>query len=148
MILTASALCLALNVYHEARGEPVQGQVAVAFVTLNRVHQQDSTVCKVVFEHKQFSWTNERFVLKKVKHGKKCSTIKVANPEWDKRYLHVKHNRAWEQAVYVAEYALRHNKNDITKGCTLYHATYVNPYWRTAYQQVMQIGQHIFYKKA
>ena len=30
-------LCLAKNIYYEARGEPLQGKIAVAQVTLNRV---------------------------------------------------------------------------------------------------------------
>ena len=29
--------CLAINIYHEARGESSEGKIAVAFVTLNRV---------------------------------------------------------------------------------------------------------------
>ena len=30
-------MCLALNIYFEARSEPIQGQIAIAEVTLNRV---------------------------------------------------------------------------------------------------------------
>lgn len=48
--------CLATNVYMEARGEPMEGQIAVAKVTLNRV--KDNTICDVVYEPNQFSWTN------------------------------------------------------------------------------------------
>lgn len=47
--------CLAANVYHEARGEPKLGQLAVAKVTLNRA--KDGDYCKTVFEPYQFSWT-------------------------------------------------------------------------------------------
>ena len=32
--------CLALNIYHEARGEPIVGQEAVAYVTINRMHHE------------------------------------------------------------------------------------------------------------
>lgn len=51
--------CLALNVYHEARSEPLVGQVSVANVTLNRLGKpgRPATVCGVVFERGQFSWT-------------------------------------------------------------------------------------------
>ena len=50
--------CLALNAYHEARGEPDQGVIEVMLVTLNRVKDKryESTVCGVVFEPYQFSW--------------------------------------------------------------------------------------------
>ena len=33
----ADLMCLARNIYHEARGEPITGQYAVAEVTMNRV---------------------------------------------------------------------------------------------------------------
>lgn len=51
--------CLATNVYREARGEPFAGQVAVAKVTLNRVKDEryPKTICKVVYQRYQFSWT-------------------------------------------------------------------------------------------
>lgn len=54
--------CLALNVYYEARAEPVEGQLAVAFVTLNRVEgtRFPDDICGVVGEKRggrcQFSW--------------------------------------------------------------------------------------------
>lgn len=53
--------CLATNVYREARGEPFAGQVAVAKVTLNRVAspKYPKTICKVVHQKHQFSWTSK-----------------------------------------------------------------------------------------
>lgn len=51
--------CLATNVYKEARGESQEGQVAVARVTLNRVENKHypKTICGVVYQPYQFSWT-------------------------------------------------------------------------------------------
>ena len=51
--------CLATNVYREARGEPFAGQVAVAKVTLNRLAdvRYPKTICKVIYQKYQFSWT-------------------------------------------------------------------------------------------
>lgn len=48
-----------MNIYHEARGESFEGQVAVAEVVLNRMAKQSwpNTACEVVWERKQFSWT-------------------------------------------------------------------------------------------
>ena len=45
-------MCLARNVYHESRGEPMAGQYAVAEVTMNRVASRHfpDTVCDVVYE--------------------------------------------------------------------------------------------------
>ena len=58
MIAEALA-CLVLNVYHEARGEPFLGQVAVAEVVLNRVEDTrwPNDVCGVIYQPYQFSWT-------------------------------------------------------------------------------------------
>lgn len=52
-------MCLALNIYHEARGEPLDGRVAVAQVTMNRVKSKryPNTICEVVYQKSQFSWT-------------------------------------------------------------------------------------------
>src|SRR5688500_17063686 len=55
MLLTLA--CLSLNVYPEARGEPDTGQLAVAYVTLNRARLKQMKVCDVVVEPHQFSWT-------------------------------------------------------------------------------------------
>lgn len=52
---TKQLACLAANVYHEARGEPKAGQLAVAYVTLNRA--KNSSICTEVFRPYQFSWT-------------------------------------------------------------------------------------------
>lgn len=58
--------CVARNIYHEARGESIEGQLAVANVTMNRVASPDfpDDPCEVVYHDKgpkpwdcQFSWT-------------------------------------------------------------------------------------------
>ena len=53
MLMTA-ATCLALAVYHEARGEEIDAQKAVAEVVLTRAAHSDfpMTVCGVVTEHR------------------------------------------------------------------------------------------------
>lgn len=56
---TQEIICLAKNIYHESRGESVLGQKLVAKVTLNRVNSPNypKTICKVVYQVNQFSWT-------------------------------------------------------------------------------------------
>ena len=51
--------CIALAVYHEARSEPLAAQTAVAEVVLRRTRDKrwPNSVCSVVFQDKQFSWT-------------------------------------------------------------------------------------------
>jgi spore germination cell wall hydrolase CwlJ-like protein len=50
--------CLTDNLYHEARGEPIKGQMLVARVTLNRAKPLGS-ICKAVYQPGQFSWTSK-----------------------------------------------------------------------------------------
>lgn|SRR5690554_1096150 len=58
-MLEAALLCMALNVWYEARGEPLEGQIAVAEVTMRRVQDDrwPSTACDVVYQPWQFEWT-------------------------------------------------------------------------------------------
>jgi N-acetylmuramoyl-L-alanine amidase len=53
--------CMVQNVYFEARGENALGQAAVAHVTLNRVKSPayPDSVCGVVWQPGQFSWTGD-----------------------------------------------------------------------------------------
>ena len=48
--------CLTDNIYYEARGEPLKGQLLVARATLNRAKPYGS-ICAAVYEPYQFSWT-------------------------------------------------------------------------------------------
>lgn len=53
--------CLAKVIYYEAKGEPEAGKLAVALATLNRVDspKYPKTVCEVVYQKNQFSWTKQ-----------------------------------------------------------------------------------------
>jgi N-acetylmuramoyl-L-alanine amidase len=59
MVVTAAALCLITNVFFEARNEDPESRKAIIEVTMNRVddYRYPNTVCEVVWEEKQFSWT-------------------------------------------------------------------------------------------
>ena len=47
-------MCLALNIYFEARNQPLSGQIAVTQVVLNRVadSRYPNKVCDVVYQAK------------------------------------------------------------------------------------------------
>ena len=49
-------------IYYEARGESERGKLAVALATLNRVDspRYPKTVCEVVYQKNQFSWTRKQ----------------------------------------------------------------------------------------
>lgn len=117
--------CLAKNIYFEARGESQLGQQAVAWVTLNRVHndQFPGTICEVVWQDSQFSWTHD---------GKSDNPTNV---------------ESWAQANQVAREVLASYgaATDPTEGATYFHADYANPAWRHNFTRVVQIDQHIFY---
>jgi len=122
--------CLAMNIYWEARSEPVAGQVAVAAVTLNRVEDRrfPNEVCKVVRQggeirrHRcQFSWWCD---------GKKDIPLEA---------------EAWRRANTLARLTSAGVIEDPTGGAMWYHADYVEPYWAEAKKQVTKIGRHIFY---
>jgi spore germination cell wall hydrolase CwlJ-like protein len=118
--------CLAENVYYESRGESLQGQVAVAKVTLNRLEEgYAKTVCGVVKQGCQFSWT--------------CN-----HPGTQPAGFH------WYQAVGVALVTINESDKveDPTRGATHFHATYIDwkPTWKRVKDSVQQIGNHVFYR--
>lgn len=119
-------VCLAKNIYFEARSESNLGQRAVAWVTLNRVFSEryPNTICGVVWQEKQFSWTHD---------GK--SDIP-------------KDDTAWIKAKSLAILVLSRYQNSIdpTDGATMFHAAYATPYWSSHYEEVVSIDNHIFYK--
>ena len=120
--------CLARNIYFEAGGEPRAGKIAVAEVTMNRVHskQYPRTVCGVVHQKTrgtcQFSWVCE---------GKK--TV-------------YRNSDAWQDSVRIAESILISKKEyGIIGSAKHFHAVYVDPNWAESKRMIKKIGQHIFY---
>ena len=59
-----AVLWLAINLYHEARSEPVEAQVAVVHVVMNRADWNPENVKTVIMKRKQFSWTSNRSKMK------------------------------------------------------------------------------------
>jgi spore germination cell wall hydrolase CwlJ-like protein len=119
--------CLAKNIYHEARGESTLGKYAVAQVTINRVrnHQFSNTICGVVHEPYQFSWTLNR------------------NVRWSRPS-----GPAWNESMEIARQVLEDGV--VVKGmenALFFHATYVRPGWRNV-RRLATIGAHVFYRQA
>ncbi len=126
--------CLALNIYHEARGEPHEGQLAVAYVTMNRMvsHRYPNSVCGVVWQRKQFSWTH------------------------DGRSDRPRDKRAWRRSQRIASYIYNNyfrfmqitkGAMDVTRGALYYYAPRLaNPKWAKFKVATAQIGAHLFLK--
>ena len=130
MIETA-LLCLALNVYFEARSEPIAGQLAVAEVTLNRVASTNypNDVCSVVLQENkdgcQFSWWCDGKSDQPREHNSLRTSKALAELMLNEgRYITVIGNEA-----------------------THYHSNEVHPYWANDLHKIRRIGKHIFYKK-
>ena len=117
--------CLATAVYFEARGESVEGQLAVARVVMNRAAsgRYPPDWCSVVKQPAQFSF---------VRHGE--------FPYADTN------SAAWQKAEAVAELAAANIVPSISNDVLWYHADYVAPTWRRSLTEVQQIGAHIFYR--
>ncbi|UCH75535.1 MAG: cell wall hydrolase [Rhodospirillales bacterium] len=122
--------CLALNIYFEARGEPVDGRIAVGHVVLNRVadDRYPDKICDVVKQggprpkHKcQFSW-------------------------WcDGRSDRPRDLQAWRESQVLARVVFWGYAEDPTGGALWYHADYTMPYWGSKLTRGPKIGRHHFY---
>ena len=131
-------VCLALNIYHEARDQPFIGQVAVAQVVMNRVHDDryPDDVCEVVTQGPTYSWKPDFPVRHRCQFSWYCDGKSDRTPD----------QTAWEQALTIAQGVHTGNLDDFVEGATHYHATYVLPEWAETKTPVVQIGGHIFYR--
>jgi spore germination cell wall hydrolase CwlJ-like protein len=125
--------CLAMNVYYEARGEPEDGQYAVAEVTMNRLasSRYPDSVCAVVYE-KRWDVIRGRYV------GAFSWTEFYAVPEPG--------GEAWDTARRIAEDVYHRRAPPRVEGATFYHATYIRPSWARTQTRVARIGRHVFYR--
>ena len=125
--------CLAENIYFEARGEPLDGQRAVAEVTLNRTRSPyfPHTICAVVHETQ---WDPLRRRL--VAHFSWTELSALSEPT----------GSAWKQAMTVASAAYDDTYIQVVPGALFYHATSIRPDWARTKTAVATIGNHIFYR--
>jgi len=123
--LDEQANCLATAVYFEARGESVEGQLAVARVVMNRASsgRYPPDWCSVVKQPAQFSF---------VRHGQ-FPWIDTAST-------------AWARAQGVASLAVANVIPSVSSDVLWYHANYVAPSWGQRLNVVERIGAHIFYR--
>ncbi len=123
--------CLAQAIYHEARGETIRGQVAVAEVILNRVDSGmfPNSVCAVVHQgtgkrHQcQFSYT--------------C----------DGRSDAIREQKAYDRVAKVARLMLDGAPRALTGGAVYYHTSAVRPSWAARFDETVRIGTHRFYTR-
>ncbi len=124
--------CLAKNIYYEAGGEPFEGKVAVAQVTINRTESGKfpGDICKTIYQKNvvyektvcQFSWYCDR-----------------------ETFIRPLNKAIYEECLTVAKKVLMEGYR--LPGLTnalYYHADYINPGWKR--EKVAKVGRHIFYR--
>tara|TARA_B110000240_G_scaffold192900_1_gene237853 strand:+ start:426 stop:863 length:438 start_codon:yes stop_codon:yes gene_type:complete len=138
LIMLSAVMCLALNLYFEARDQPVVGQLAVGFSTMNRVADEryPDTVCGVVKQAKYNSWDSDHPIRHMCQYSWFCDGLSDL-PTDDKAML---------EATILAANIFYGRVTDISAGSTHYHATYVQPYWADHMTVVFTIDDHIFYR--
>ncbi len=128
-------LCLAQAIYHEARGESREGQLAVANVIINRAMsgRYPSSICGVVFQNAD----QGRY---------KCQFTFACDGRSDMG----RERTAWNRSIKMAEDAFYEFQKGETPGVLpksvmFYHTTAVAPRWSHTFKRVAAIGAHVFY---
>jgi len=139
-------VCMADNIYWEARNQTVKGMWAVALVTDNRVNDSrfPNTHCEVIKQGPTSKWWYEN-------HGKivpirhRCQFSWYCDGKSDEIPLYdidvYRTALIIAQKVFFGSYS-----TDITKGATHYHADYVFPAWRKQKTKTLVVANHIFYR--
>ncbi|WP_299322802.1 cell wall hydrolase [Parasphingopyxis sp.] len=114
--------CLVRTISNEARGEPREGQLAVAQVVMNRVASPlfPNTICGVVYQRHQFS------------------NIRRHQPN--------RSGPLWDRMVEIAIDARNGVSEPVVGNALFFHAGYVRPRFSRTRERVAQIGGHIFYR--
>lgn len=120
--------CLALAMYHEARGEGDRGMIAVAFVIYNRVQsgKYPNDFCQVVLQRRQFSFTEDH-------HPDNIN-------DW------TSYEKILAMAVYLLENGGFQRDRSPVGQAMFFHANYVRPRWAKAQRFIATIGNHRFFR--
>jgi spore germination cell wall hydrolase CwlJ-like protein len=121
---TSEEECLAGAIYFEAKGEPLNGQLSVAEVILNRAKSGrfPKSACGVVKQRGQFSF---------VRGGRIPAAPRASG--------------AWKHAVAIARVAIEDRIDSPAAKALFFHAKRVRPAWRGV-TRVASVGNHVFYR--
>ena len=121
--------CLATALYHEARGETIKGQVAVAEVILNRVDSPayPRSICSVVQQG----------------NSNGCQFSFACDGKTDR----ISERGAWDRAGKIARLMLDGAPRALTAGATHFHTVNVRPLWARQFDRTASIGAHLFYRQ-
>lgn len=117
---------LAVNIYHEARGESGEGKEAICHVCFNRSEKRRKSIKEIVLQPFQFSWHNGNKFPPIAEYGALLECLKIA------------------EKVAVQ----RHAAIDPMNGADHYFADYIDtPGWANGMTKVCKIGKHTFYRE-
>lgn len=115
--------CLASAIYFESRGEPLDGQLAVGQVVINRAESGrfPTSYCGVVYQRAQFSFVR----------GGRMPAINTSSDAWRnaKAIARIAHEGLWQGPA---------------EGALFFHATHVQPGWRRT--RIARVNRHVFYR--
>ena len=148
---SASVKCLAMNMYHEARGQGSAGLLGVSSVVMNRVKDKrfPNTICEVVHQGP----TRESWKTRQTPDPNDAKFYPIRHRcqfSWwcDGKSDEPKDKKTYQRLLTIAQSIVYNEINfiDITDGATHYHADYVKPAWAKVKTRTTRIGNHIFYR--
>lgn len=121
--LSSEMRCLAGAIYFEARGETLEGQLAVGRVIVNRTTSGrfPKSFCGVVYQPSQFSFIR----------GRSMPSVRENSADW-------------REAVAVAQIASEGEWKSPVRGALFFHAARVSPKWRLT--RLARVDNHVFYR--
>ena len=137
-------ICLAQNIYHEARGEIVDGQIAVSNVVINRVKSKQfpNDICSVVYQRNQIEIIDRIFKIFRIPKLCQFSWVCDFKPNSINDLESWKNIQMLSQKIVLGEY------DDLTNGATHYYnpKRAPTPQWANVLTKTTVIGNHQFYK--
>lgn len=114
--------CLATMIYHEARGEPELGQIAVGYTAINRTQSSyyPDSICDVVRQKSQY-----------------VGMQREQEPK--------KERKAWDKILDLATLMYVGMVKDPTRGALWFHEVSVLPKWATKKKVTLTVNAHRFY---
>lgn len=121
--LSSEMRCLAGAIYFEARGESLEGQLAVGRVIVNRSRSGrfPASYCGVVYQPSQFSFVR----------GRSMPAVRTGSA-------------SWREAVAVARIADEGSWDSEASEALYFHAARVSPKWRLT--RLARVDNHVFYR--
>ena len=122
--------CLRDNIFFEARNQSTLGMAMVGVVTIERTKMSNfpNTICGVVYETAQFSWTRHR-----------------PKPNMKNKVEY----KAWKMCGLIAANLLLNSDgiDDIYKNVAYYHKTTIHPKWANSMRREFVVQDHVFYSE-